>query len=231
MSVSVRVSHLDKSYRDGARRIEVLCDLELVVDAGELLAVVGPSGSGKSTLLHILGALDRADGGTVDVDGRNILGLDPTEQAEFRRHQVGFVFQFHELLPDFTALENVLMPARIAGWEPRVALERAQGLLSEVGLDDRASHYPNALSGGERQRVALCRSLCLEPPLLLADEPTGNLDPASGEQVFQLLVDLSRRHATTVIVVTHNPGIASLCDRTLELSGGKLRNRQENPSP
>ena len=222
MSVSLEVRGLAKSYRDGERRVEVLRGLDLSVEAGELVAIVGPSGSGKSTLLHILGALDRADAGTVEIDGTEILGLTPVRQAAFRRRYVGFVFQFHELLPDFTALENVMLPARIAGREPRQAFERAERLLHEVGLQERADHFPNALSGGERRRVALCRPLCLEPPLLLADEPTGNLDPASGEQVFELLLELSRRHATTSLVVTHNPLIAAVCDRRLELRDGRL---------
>jgi lipoprotein-releasing system ATP-binding protein len=227
VSVTVVVRGLEKSYRDGERRIEVLRRLDLEVEAGEMVAIVGPSGSGKSTLLHILGALDGADAGTVDLDGTDVLALDPARQAAFRRRFVGFVFQFHELLPDFTALENVILPGRIAGRDPREAFERARGLLAEVGLADRADHYPNELSGGERQRVALCRALSLEPPLLLADEPTGNLDPASGQQVFELLVQLSRRHGTTALVVTHNPAIAAQCDRVLELREGRLH----DPTP
>jgi len=157
------------------------------------------------------------------VGGTDVLTLDPTEQAAFRLRHVGFVFQFHELLPDFTALENVMMPARIADWQPHVAHERARGLLCAVGLEDRAGHYANALSGGERQRVALCRALCLEPPLLLADEPTGNLDQESGDRVFELLLDMSREQGSTAIVVTHNPGIAHRCQRVLELHAGRLR--------
>jgi len=227
VSVSVRARDLSKTYRDGEQRIEVLRDLELDIAPSEIVAVIGPSGSGKSTLLHILGALDRADHGTVEIDGTDVLDLDATAQARFRRRYVGFVFQFHELLPDFTALENVMMPARIAGWEPGRSLERARTLLDEVDLEGRMGHYPSQLSGGERQRVALCRALCLEPPLLLADEPTGNLDPANGERVFDLLLEMSRHHGTTAIIVTHNPEIAARCGRVLVLESGELRDRQQ----
>lgn len=225
MSIAVRARGLYKTYRDGQRRVEVLRDLELSVQPSEIVAIVGPSGSGKSTLLHLLGALDQADRGSVEIDGAQVLDLDATGQARFRLRHVGFVFQFHELLPDFTALENVMMPARIAGWNGERAAQRAATLMAEVELTERSSHYPTQLSGGERQRVALCRALCLEPPLLLADEPTGNLDPASGERVFDLLLDLGRRHGTTAIVVTHNPAIAERCDRVLVLEDGALRER------
>jgi lipoprotein-releasing system ATP-binding protein len=222
VSVPVSVRGLVKSYRDGVDAVEVLRDLDLEVAAGEMLAIVGPSGSGKSTLLHVLGALDRADAGEVRVGGLDLTALGRAEQAAFRRRYLGFVFQFHELLPDFTVLENVAMPGRIAGWPRARAAERARTLLGEVGLADRAGRYPNQLSGGERQRVALGRALCLEPPLLLADEPTGNLDPESGERMFDLLLELRRRHGTTSIVVTHNPSIAARCERILALEQGRL---------
>ena len=223
MSVRVEARHVVKAYQDGARRVEVLRGADLELEPGELVAVTGPSGSGKSTLLHLLGALDRPDAGTITIAGHDLGALHGARLAEFRGRTLGFVFQFHQLLPDFTALENVAMPARIAGWSPSRALERAGALLGEVGLDDRSSHFPNQLSGGERQRVALCRALLLEPPLLLADEPTGNLDPESGEQVFTLLLDLQRRHGTTTLMVTHNPGIAGRCGRVLRLEAGVLR--------
>ncbi len=222
MSVAVQATGLRKTYQDGVRRVEVLSGVDLAVEPGELVAVVGPSGSGKSTLLHLLGALDRPDGGWVSIGGRPLAGLTPTQRAAFRNRTIGFVFQFHQLLPDFTALENVLLPGRIAGEEPKRLLERARGLLEEVGLGDRLDHFPSQLSGGERQRVAICRALVLEPPLLLADEPTGNLDPASGAQVFQLLLDLQERHGTTGLLVTHNPEIAERCARILRLEGGVL---------
>ena len=228
MSVTVSVRGLVKGYWDGGERIEVLKDLDLEVAPGEMLAIVGPSGSGKSTLLHLLGALDRADEGDVRVADLDLGGLDRAEQAAFRRRNLGFVFQFHELLPDFTLLENVMMPARISGWTKERASRRARSLLSEVGLADQESRFPNQLSGGERQRVALCRALCLEPPLLLADEPTGNLDPESGERMFDLLLDLRRAHGTTSVVVTHNPAIAARCERVLALDHGRLEDWQND---
>jgi lipoprotein-releasing system ATP-binding protein len=223
VSVSVRASGVTKTYQDGVRRVEVLRGIDLAVEAGEMVAIVGPSGSGKSTLLHLLGALDRPDVGTVEIGGQSLAALSGAKIAAFRNRTLGFVFQFHQLLPDFTALENVMLPGRIAGMEPRKVLENARRLLAEVGLAERLEHFPNQLSGGERQRVALCRALALEPPLLLADEPTGNLDPASGDAVFQLLLDLQARHRTTGILVTHNPEIARRCTRILRLDGGVLQ--------
>jgi lipoprotein-releasing system ATP-binding protein len=222
MSVAVRAEGLTKTYQDGVRRVEVLKGVDLTVEPGEMVAIVGPSGSGKSTLLHLLGALDRPDRGTVEIGGKSLTGLSGARLAAFRNRTIGFVFQFHQLLPDFTALENVMLPGRIAGLEPREVLESARRLLLEVGLAERLDHFPNQLSGGERQRVALCRALVLEPPLLLADEPTGNLDPASGETVFQLLLDLQARHRTTGLLVTHNPEIAERCTRIQRLDGGVL---------
>jgi lipoprotein-releasing system ATP-binding protein len=219
----VRASGLSKTYQDGVRRVEVLKGIDLAVEPGEMVAIVGPSGSGKSTLLHLLGALDRPDAGTVEIGGTALAGLSGSAMAAFRNRTIGFVFQFHQLLPDFTALENVMVPGRIAGIEPRAVHDNARRLLSEVGLAERLDHFPNQLSGGERQRVALCRALALEPPLLLADEPTGNLDPESGEQVFRLLLELQARHRTTGILVTHNPAIAERCSRILHLEGGGLR--------
>jgi lipoprotein-releasing system ATP-binding protein len=222
MSVTVRAAGLTKTYQDGVRRVEVLRGIDLAVEPGVMVAVVGPSGSGKSTLLHLLGALDRPDAGTVEIGGAALAGLSGAALAAFRNRTIGFVFQFHQLLPDFTALENVMVPGRIAGIEPRAVWDNARRLLSEVGLGERLEHFPNQLSGGERQRVALCRALALEPPLLLADEPTGNLDPESGEQVFRLLLELQARHRTTGVLVTHNPEIAQRCTRILRLDGGSL---------
>jgi lipoprotein-releasing system ATP-binding protein len=222
MSVAVRAAQLSKSYQDGVRRVAVLHGIDLAVEPGEMLAIVGPSGSGKSTLLHLLGALDRPDQGSVEIGGQNPAKLASGALAAFRNRTIGFVFQFHQLLPDFTALENVMVPGRIAGLEPRTVHATARRLLSEVGLEERLEHFPNQLSGGERQRVALCRALALEPPLLLADEPTGNLDPASGDHVFGLLLEMQARHRTTGILVTHNPEIAQRCTRILRLEGGSL---------
>jgi lipoprotein-releasing system ATP-binding protein len=228
VSVAVQARGLRKTYQDGVRRVEVLRGVDLDVAPGELVAVVGPSGSGKSTLLHLLGALDRPDGGEIEIGGSTLTGrLSGARLAAFRNRTMGFVFQFHQLLPDFTALENVVLPGRIAGLPARELTARAGRLLSEVGLSERLDHFPGQLSGGERQRVALCRALVLEPPLLLADEPTGNLDPASGDQVFALLLELQARHGTTGLVVTHNPKIAERCGRILRLQDGVL----QEPAP
>ena len=222
MSVSIRASGVMKAYRDGERKVQVLNGVDLEVQAGEFVAIVGPSGCGKSTLLHLLGALDLPDAGTVEIGGEGLANLGPRRLANFRNRTIGFVFQFQELLGDFSALENVMLPGRIAGHTHVAAEKRARGLLEEVGLQDRLDHFPNQLSGGERQRVALCRALFMEPPLLLADEPTGNLDPESGVQVFDLMLDLQERHGTTALVVTHNPELANRCGRLLALEGGKL---------
>lgn len=225
MSVSLEARGLVKTYRDGERRVEVLKGADLAVSPGEMVAIVGPSGSGKSTLLHLLGGLDRADSGRVTVGGEDLSALSAKELAGFRNRTIGFVFQFHQLLPDFTALENVMLPGRIAGWVPRRALERARSLLAEVGLEAREDHFPSQLSGGERQRVALCRALALDPPLLLADEPTGNLDPASGARVLDLLLALQERHGTTGVLVTHNPEVAGRCAKVAVLDEGILKPR------
>jgi lipoprotein-releasing system ATP-binding protein len=231
MSVTVRTRNVHKLYQDGVRRVEVLKGIDMAVEPGEMVAVVGPSGSGKSTLLHLLGGLDRPDRGTIEVAGQLLSDLSGATMADFRNRTIGFVFQFHQLLPDFTALENVMLPGRIAGLPPVDVYNSARLLLVEVGLQDRLEHFPNQLSGGERQRVALCRALVLEPPLLLADEPTGNLDPESGEQVFQLMLELQARHGTTGVLVTHNPEIASRCTRILRLEAGHLVDPLGNFSP
>ena len=222
MSVAVEARGLVRAYRDGERTIPVLAGVDLSVGPGELVAIMGPSGSGKSTLLHLLGGLDRPDAGTVAIGSENLAGLDATTLAAFRNRTVGFVFQFHQLLPDFTALENVMLPLRIGRRSAEASEARARALLDEVGLTERAGHFPNALSGGERQRVALCRALATEPALLLADEPTGNLDPASGERVLELLLELQGRHGLSAVVVTHNPEIAKRCGRIERLEGGRL---------
>jgi lipoprotein-releasing system ATP-binding protein len=229
VSVEVRVASLHKAYLDATRRVEVLRGVDLDIAPGELVAVVGPSGSGKSTLLHLLGGLDVPDAGTVSVAGQDLARLSGSALARFRNRTLGFVFQFHQLLPDFTALENVMLPGRIAGREPREAAAAAHRLLAEVGLEERLDHFPNQLSGGERQRVALCRALLLEPPLLLADEPTGNLDPATGEQVFELLRSMALRHGTTMVLVTHNPELARRCSRVYSLADGLLAPLVEEP--
>lgn len=223
MSITVEARSIHKSYRDGVRTVEVLHGVDFTVEAGEMLAVVGPSGSGKSTLLHLLGALDTVDSGEILLGGESLAKLDRQRLAGFRNRTMGFVFQFHQLLPDFDARENVMMPGRIAGQDPNEVARRADELLDEVGLAERRDHFPSQLSGGERQRVAICRALLMKPPLLLADEPTGNLDPKSAQQVFALLLDLQQRHGTTTMLVTHNPALAGRCGRILRLEEGVLR--------
>ncbi|MEM9291776.1 MAG: ABC transporter ATP-binding protein [Acidobacteriota bacterium] len=237
---ALRLRRVTKTFRDGERSVAVLRGVDLTLQAGETAAIVGPSGSGKSTLLHLLGGLDRPDpegsgtevnqgtGGSrgeapvFEIFGRSLLDLDDEELADFRNRQLGFVFQFHQLLPDFDALENVMMPGRIAGLDAQKVHSDARRLLSEVGLEHRLDHFPSELSGGERQRVALCRALLLDPPLVLADEPTGNLDPASGEQVFARLTELVERRGATLVLVTHNPELADRCGRIFSLDQGVL---------
>ena len=218
----IEVHGVTKAYRDGAVRRQVLRGVDLELARGETAAIVGPSGSGKSTLLNILGALDTPDAGSVRIDGVDLTASRPSALAGFRNRSLGFVFQFHQLLPDFTALENVMMPGRIAGRPTPALRTEALALLEGVGLADRAGDFPQRLSGGERQRIAICRALALEPAVLLADEPTGNLDAKSGEQVLELLDALRRRRETTMVLVTHNPAVARRCGRALRLDGGLL---------
>jgi len=203
--------------------IHVLRGLDLTVARGETIAVVGPSGSGKSTLLHILGGLDLPTAGRVTLGGRRLGALADAELAELRNRFVGFVFQFHHLLRDFTALENVMMPLWVAGVAEDPATERARSLLDQVGLGERLHHRPSRLSGGEQQRVAVARALAAEPPVLLADEPSGNLDIDTSERLHEALFELVRSHGTALVVVTHNPSLARRTDRILSLEGGILR--------
>ena len=211
---------LSKTYRNAEVPVPVFASLDLVVEKGEMLAIVGPSGIGKSTLLHLLGGLDRPDSGSIHVEGRELTPLSNDELAKFRNRNVGFVFQFHHLLPEFTAVENVAMP----GWIGRIptdeALRRAAALLAELGLDARSRHFPNQLSGGEQQRVAIARALLTDPLLFLADEPTGNLDLATSERVFEMMRECHVKRGLTSIIVTHNPDLASRCDRTFEMKRG-----------
>ena len=222
MTIAISVRGVDKSYRDAARTVEVLRNVDLEVEAGERLAIVGPSGSGKSTLLHLLGGLDRPDAGEIVLGASSLSRLSAAELATYRNRTIGFIFQFQQLLADFTALENVLIPGRIAGLPAAKLLVRARQLLAQVGMEGREDHFPTQLSGGEQQRVALCRALLLDPPLLLADEPTGSLDPESGAAVVELLEALQSGRGMTAIVVTHNPVLARRCDRILRLEGGTL---------
>jgi lipoprotein-releasing system ATP-binding protein len=212
---------LAKRY-GGQNRVEVLRGLTLDVWPSEKLVIVGQSGVGKSTLLHILGALDQPTEGRVVFDGTDLATLDDRRLAEFRNREIGFVFQFHHLLPDFTALENTMMPALIRGLPSAEAAELARRVLDRVGLAHRLGHKPGELSGGEQQRVAVARAIVLSPRAVLADEPTGNLDPAMADGVHQLLVDLNAEQGITLVVVTHNDRLAALADRTLRLSDGRL---------
>jgi lipoprotein-releasing system ATP-binding protein len=214
---------LNKVYPVGAERIHVLRDLDLDVERGEMVAVVGASGVGKSTLLHLLGGLDRAGSGTIEVAGMALSELTDAALVEFRNRRVGFVFQFHHLLPEFDAVENVEMPLRIGDVARGEARRRAAALLSRVGLSDRLSHRPSMLSGGEQQRVAVARALVGEPTLLLADEPTGDLDENTAETLHRLLREMHAEHGLTSIIATHNPRLAAACDRVLRLEQGRLR--------
>jgi lipoprotein-releasing system ATP-binding protein len=212
-----------KGYRTAAGYVSVLDSLSLRVGAGEMLAVVGASGVGKSTLLHVLGTLDRPESGTVAVEGEDVFRLSEPRLRAFRNRTLGFVFQFHHLLPEFTALENVMMPLLIARRPEAEARDRARAMLAELGLQDRLDHRPGALSGGEQQRVAVARALVPQPRALLADEPTGNLDQETGDVMHGLLRRLNRERGITVVVVTHNERLARACDRTLRLAGGRLQ--------
>ena len=216
------VRGLSKSYRMGERELPVLRDLDLDVEAGEMVAIVGASGVGKSTLLHLLGGLDRARGGRIRAGDTELTALDDEALVAFRNRSVGFVFQLHHLLPEFSALENVELPMRIARRPVREARERAAALLREVGLGDRLDHRPGLLSGGEQQRVAVARALVMRPALLLADEPTGDLDEAAGGAIHGLLRDMHRACGLTSVVATHNDRLAAACDRVLRLAGGRL---------
>ncbi len=216
---AIRAMGLAKGFGDGAARVEVLRDLDVQVEAGEMIAVVGPSGVGKSTLLHILGLLDRPEKGTLALFGCDTGRLSPEERARWRNKEIGFVFQFHALLPEFTLAENAAMPLLIAGTRRREALDRAAVLLDAVGLLPRADHFPDQLSGGEQQRGALARALVAGPRLLLADEPTGNLDSANAKIVFALLRELHLSRRLTSVIVTHNETLAGQCDRVLPLAG------------
>jgi lipoprotein-releasing system ATP-binding protein len=218
----VHVEGLNKFYQGGTARLHVLRDLSLDVAQGEMVAVVGASGVGKSTLLHVLGGLDHADSGTVEVAGRTLVSLSDAALVAFRNTQVGFVFQFHHLLPEFTALENVEMPMRIAGTPLPEARSRAIELLTRVGLAERVEHRPSMLSGGEQQRVAVARALVMRPALLLADEPTGDLDEPTAESLHGLLRQMHAEHGLTSVIATHNPKLAQACDRVLTLVGGQL---------
>ncbi len=208
---------LSKTYRNAEVPVSVFENLTMSVRSGEMLAVVGPSGIGKSTLLHLLGGLDRPDRGKITVADRELTTMSNDDLARWRNRSVGFVFQFHHLLPEFSAVENVAMPGWIGRVDREEALHRASSLLSELGLDSRARHFPNQLSGGEQQRVAIARALLTNPQVFLADEPTGNLDLETSERVFDLMRECHRKRGLTSVIVTHNPELASRCDRIFEM--------------
>ena len=214
---------VEKSYPVGAAKVTVLRQLDLVVEPGEMVAVVGASGVGKSTLLHVLGGLDAVDGGSVRIGDVDLAAMKADDLTAFRNRHVGFVFQFHHLLPEFSALENAGMPMRIARLPPAERDARARALLERVGLGERLPHKPGMLSGGEQQRVAIARALVMEPRLLLADEPTGDLDEHTAETLHDLLREMHRERGLTSIIATHNPRLAAACDRILRLEDGRLK--------
>jgi lipoprotein-releasing system ATP-binding protein len=218
----VVVDGLNKYYRVGAQQIHVLRDLDLAVARGEMVAVVGASGVGKSTLLHALGGLDRVDSGSIQIQDQELASMSDAALVEFRNRSVGFVFQFHHLLPEFDALENVEMPMRIARSPIDHARQSATTLLGRVGLSERLRHRPGMLSGGEQQRVAVARALVMKPALLLADEPTGDLDETTADSLHALLREMHAEYGLTSIIATHNPRLAAACDRVLRLELGRL---------
>lgn len=222
MSNLLQVKELHKSFVEGGEEIHVLRGLQMELEEGDRLAIVGESGVGKSTLLHILGMLDRPSSGQVTYRGKDLSAFTEDALSNFRNLEIGFIFQFHYLLPDFDALENVMLPALIRGWQWGSAREGAVKLLEVVGLKDRMSHRPGKLSGGEQQRVAVARSVILEPRLILADEPTGDLDPDAGEGIRNLLFHLNEERGVTLVVATHNRGLAARMGRQMELRGGRL---------
>jgi lipoprotein-releasing system ATP-binding protein len=224
----VVVEKVEKGFVHEGQAVAILRGIDLVIDEGEMLCIVGPSGAGKSTLLHLLGTLDLPSAGRIYYDGDDVTSYSSSKLAEFRNRSLGFVFQFHHLLPEFTALENVMMPGRIRG-EPNRELERrARELLTEVGLLERLTHRPGELSGGEQQRVALARALIMNPRLVLADEPTGNLDTNTGLAMHQLLFRLNKVHGTTFLVVTHSRDLADQMPRVVHMQDGRIESDRKN---
>jgi lipoprotein-releasing system ATP-binding protein len=222
MSSLLEVRDLYKSYGSGPAKVEVLKGIDLTVEAGDTVALVGPSGAGKSTLLHIMGTIDRPSTGDILFDGEDVFRLSDQPLAAFRNRSIGFVFQFHHLLPDFSALENVMMPFLIGGGQKKLAAEKARALLNDVGLSHRIAHRPGELSGGEQQRVAIARALVLSPRLLLADEPTGNLDMKTSEEVHALLYSIQQQSGISLVIVTHNEKLAAGMGRTVRIVDGRI---------
>lgn len=218
----LELHELRRSFAQGSRHIDVLDGASTAIYPGEAVALVGPSGSGKSTLLHIAGLLETPDSGTVIVKGRNCTGLSDNERTAVRRNAMGFIYQFHQLLPEFSALENVVIPQMIHGSTRRIAQARAKELLSGMGLGERLDHRPAELSGGEQQRTAICRALANKPKLILADEPTGNLDPETSERVFDALMDIIAKERVAALIATHNHELAKSMTRVLKMAWGRL---------
>ena len=216
----IEIKGIKKSFGS----LEVLKGIDLTINKGEIVSIVGPSGAGKTTLLQIIGTLDRPDAGTVCVDSVDVTTLSQKKLSDFRNKHIGFVFQFHQLLPEFTALENIMIPAYIAGTSQKAARQRAEELLQFMGLSDRAHHKPNELSGGEKQRVAVARALINNPAVILADEPSGSLDSKNKEELHQLFFDLRDKYNQTFVIVTHDEGLASITDRTIKMRDGLLEN-------
>ena len=223
MSDALNLSDISRNFTQGARTLEVLKGANLIIQPGEIVALAAPSGAGKSTLLQIAGLLDTPTGGTVSIEGNQVSGLDDAARTSARRRLLGFVYQFHHLLPDFTAEENLAIPLMVAGQDKPTALKRAAELLDRVGLTDRRTHRPAELSGGEQQRVAICRALANHPRVLLADEPTGNLDPETAGRVFDMLLEVVRETGLAALIATHNHDLAGRMDRTVRLEGGVIR--------
>jgi putative ABC transport system ATP-binding protein len=217
----IQLDRVTKTFA-GRRRVTALDAVSLTVGRGEMVAVIGPSGSGKSTLLNLVGGLDRASSGDVRIEGQALAGLSDDELTRLRRDTIGFIFQFFNLLPTLTALENVALPLHLRGWRRGKAAARARELLALVELGDRLTHRPDELSGGERQRVAIARALSMHPPILLADEPTGNLDTRTGEEILALFQDLRGRFGSTIVIVTHDMNVAQSCERMISMRDGRI---------